>query len=274
MTEISQIPFTLGSGLSGSGGALTLDPSFLRSYLAGLQLSNDSTSPNTVLDISAGVCVDSTNAYFIKLGAFTKSTAGAWASGSGSNGMGTGLTVAADTWYHIFAILKGGAYDIYFDTSVTAANAPAGTVAFRRIGSIATDGNAHIVLFSQNGDEFLWSTPYSNYDGTPSSSPISFVVSVPTGVEVCARFRAFITSTSEATGVIFYSPDQAPMTFFTPAGNSSLVTNIQSGAMQVSGDFTVRTNTSQQITLASFETAYPNLALATYGWIDRRGRDN
>src|SRR6266851_5243904 len=48
---------------------------FLRSYLAGLIVSNDVGTPNTVLDISAGICADSTNQTYIKLGAFTNTTA-------------------------------------------------------------------------------------------------------------------------------------------------------------------------------------------------------
>jgi len=89
------------------GGCPPDDYMIPRSYLAGLILSNDGTSPNTVLDISAGQCVDSTNAFVINLAAFTKSTGGSWAAGSGSNGMGTGLTIANSTWYHVFAIIKG-----------------------------------------------------------------------------------------------------------------------------------------------------------------------
>jgi hypothetical protein len=70
--------FTLGNGIKNSTNVILADPSFYQSYLAGLQLSNDGTLPNAVIDISAGVCTDSTNATFIKLGAFTKNTGGTW----------------------------------------------------------------------------------------------------------------------------------------------------------------------------------------------------
>ena len=45
---------------------------YMRGFIGGLTLSNDSGSPNTVLDISAGDCMDSTNAVFIALSAFRK----------------------------------------------------------------------------------------------------------------------------------------------------------------------------------------------------------
>jgi hypothetical protein len=46
-------------------------------YLGGLVLSNDGTTPISVLDSEAGVATDSTNAQLIKIDAFAKSIAGA-----------------------------------------------------------------------------------------------------------------------------------------------------------------------------------------------------
>ena len=87
-----------GNGLTGgtiqNGGSAALNPAFMQSYLAGLQLSNDGTNPTTAIDVTAGVCVDSTNAFFIQLGAFIKNTTGTWTAGSSQAGMGVGLTVA------------------------------------------------------------------------------------------------------------------------------------------------------------------------------------
>ena len=75
----------------------TFMASYGRSLLAGLTLSNDSGTPNSVLDIAAGACADSTNAVPIIGTAFTKSTAGSWVAGTGNNGMGSGLSVAPST---------------------------------------------------------------------------------------------------------------------------------------------------------------------------------
>src|SRR3981081_2072606 len=55
--------------------------SVLRSYIAGITLSNDGGTPSSVLDVAAGHAADSGNAVMISIGAFTKSTAGAWTSG-------------------------------------------------------------------------------------------------------------------------------------------------------------------------------------------------
>src|SRR5205823_4026141 len=66
---------------SGGGGSGTV----VRGAIAGLTLSNDGTTPNSVLDIAAGQAADSTAAVYMTLAAFTKSTGGAWTSGTGNN---------------------------------------------------------------------------------------------------------------------------------------------------------------------------------------------
>jgi len=234
-----------------------------RSYLAGLTLSRSSA---TVLGIAAGEAMDSTNVLGIYLAAFTKSTAGAWAAGSGSNGMGNGLTIANSTWYHVFAILNAGLADVYFDTSVAAANKPTGTTHFRRIGSFRTDGSAQIIAFSQQGDEFIWSATVGDINQSVTTA-VSLTLTVPTGVVVWAKFRGMYSQTA-TNGVIFYPLDQATQAVGTPTGNVSL---IFVGNGIAAADFIMRTNTSAQI--GAVGVAANAVNVNTYGWIDRRGRD-
>ena len=134
-----------------------------------------------MLDIAVGYAADSTNAVMITGTAFTKSTAGSWAAGSGGNGMGTGLTIAASTWYHVFAIINAAAFDVYFDTSVTAANKPASTTAFRYIGSFRTDGSSHILAFTQYGQKFTWTSQILSLNTGTAASATLFTVSTPLG---------------------------------------------------------------------------------------------
>ena len=151
---------TAGQGIGITGTTNATISNIARSYLAGLTLSNDGTTPNSVLDIAAGQATDSTNAYAIGIGSFTKSTAGAWTSGSGNHGMGNGLTIAASTWYHVCLAYNGGTPDIWFDTSAACANAPSGVsnpTIFRRVGSFKTNASSQIIAFVQRGDDFHWS---------------------------------------------------------------------------------------------------------------------
>jgi hypothetical protein len=186
---------------------------------------------------------------------------------SGGNGMGSGLTVAISTWYHVFAIIKSGAADVYFDTSVTAANAPSGTTAFRRIGSFKTDASAHIVAFSQFGDEFLWSTMFADINSlsVTSTSALSSI-SVPPGAKVMACIRAnFTSSSASATAACtISSPDESDQ-------SSQSLWAINS-SVSVDATLDVRANTTSQIRVRGSATA-GILNVLTYGWIDRRGRD-
>jgi len=148
----------------------------------GCGLSNDGTAPNSVLDVAACQATDSTNAHYISGSAFTKSTAGAWASGTGSNGMGNGLTITASTWYHVFAIINSSNYDVYFDTSITAANKPSGTTYFRYIGSFKTDASSHILAFSQAGQYFYWTSAPTDLSSGAATTATLFTLSVPPGI--------------------------------------------------------------------------------------------
>ena len=157
-----------------------LSTNAVNGFISGYTLSNDATTPTTVLDVAAGYAADSANALMIAGTAFTKSTAGTWA--AGSHGMGTGLTIANATWYHVFAIVNSGAYDVYFDTSITAANAPAGTTSHRYIGSFLTNSSAQVVAFTQVGRYFFWNTEATDLSGGHSTSATAVTLSVPLGI--------------------------------------------------------------------------------------------
>lgn len=247
-----------------------------RSYLAGFGLSNDGVTPNTILDIAAGFCLDSTNATGIPGAAFTKSTGGSWAAGSGGNGMGNGLTIANTTWYHVFAIINAGAYDVYFDTSATAANKPASTTAFRRLGSVLTDSSAHIVAFIQIGDRFYWLTPVADVNATSTGTlAVTRTLTVPTGIIVFPIMNCVVTETSGASELVYLSAlsqtdvaassSNAQVAIF--AGGNSAQT-----AAEVSN---VATNTSAQIrSRAATGSSSTIFNINTVGWRESRGRDN
>lgn len=292
------LPNTFATMAAGNVAAADLDANFtyllnlinnlsgggLRDYLAGLNLSNDSTTPNSVLDVSPGVAADSTNAVLISLGSiFYCSTGGSWSAGAGTSGspvnkMGSGLTIADSTWYHVFAIINAGAADVYFDTSVTAANAPSGTTAFRRIGSFLTDSSAHILAFYQNGDDFYWGTPpAANVNATPPSTSATLAsLTVPPGVVVTALLNGICTvpSSQPAFAIYLSSPnvaDVAPSASGTPG--YTLAFELSNANGNAGGQARVPTNTSQQIRYRAVgASGTDNFLLFTIGWTDTRGR--
>jgi hypothetical protein len=251
-------------------------PTVLRSYIAGLALSNDGGTPNSVLDIAAGQAADSTNAVMISIGAFTKSTAGAWAANSGSNGMGNGLTIAASTWYHVILANNGGTPDIYFDTSATGANRPAGIsdTKVRRIGSFLTDGSAHIIAFTQVANEFYWSTPVADVNGvTPSTTNQTAVtMTIPLGVK--SRLIARVTASAVNVAYVFTGPDDANVAASATVGTAASLDLDGNVNGVIRFPITIYSNTSSQISYRASASGSGTFSISTLGWIDDRGSFN
>jgi hypothetical protein len=176
------------STFAGDGSALTnVVP---QNYLAGLTLSNDSGDTEHDVGIDAGICRNSTNASSIELSsAIVKRIDASWVAGTGNGGLASSLTLAANTTYHVFAIVVSGSADAGFDTSPTAANLVSdhSATAFRRIGSVLTDASANIRQFKQTQDSFLLDQPILTYTsvniGSTARTTIGFDVPVSVSVE-------------------------------------------------------------------------------------------
>jgi hypothetical protein len=121
----------------------------------GLTLSNDSGTPNTVLDIASGAAVDTTYVDMLILGSAYTKTTGAWAVGTGNGGLDTGA-VGAASWYSVWIIKRPdtGVTDILFSLSATAPTMPANYTLKRRIGWFKT-ASSNIVTFQQLGNRFF-----------------------------------------------------------------------------------------------------------------------
>lgn len=290
---------------TGTGGALTLAPNTQRelyydattvrwrpsgamggmrsgtlpaSYLTGFTLSNDSGTPNTVLDIATGSARDSTNTVDLVLGsAFTKTT-GAFAAGTGNGGLFSGA-VANNTWYHVFAIRRDSdnTVEVGFDTSVTAANKPAGWTYFRRIGSFKTaTGTTNILTFVQDGDYFRWLASIADVSAVnPGVAAVTRTLTVPTGVNVFALVNAGLAAnTGATTAAVLLSDLGANDEAATTSQQTAWATNAASTQAGGAGPVAIRTNTSAQIrSRLSFSDANVTLSITTIGWFDRRGRD-
>lgn len=233
----------------GQTGAAT-NISALPGYITGCMASNDATTPNSVLDISGCVATDSANAMTLNGAAITKSTAGAWAAGTGHNGMGSGLTVAASTWYHVCAAVISGAYDVFFDTAVACTHTPTGTTATRRIGSIKTDASSNIIGFVQYGQTNYWTTQVTDASSVATfTAPTLVALTVPPGLSVFP-----IVSIRTSIGASMWSG------LYSTATN-----NVGANGTPVFDQFA--TNTASQIYF-SFASTGSSFTAYTYGWRD------
>jgi hypothetical protein len=190
-------------------GNIPVTQSNLRGYLSGLALSNDGSSPTTVLDVAAGVCASDDSTMLMTLAAFTKST-GAWALGSGNGGLDTG-SVANNTWYHVFVIERTDTQvvDVLFSTSATSPTMPTNYTKKRRIGSFRTNASAQVIAFTQNGDEFLWAVPVADLStGSPGTSAVLRTMTIPSGTKVDWFGILYLVHSATASALVT-SPDQA-----------------------------------------------------------------
>lgn len=240
----------------------------VRSYLAGLGMSTPGSSAN--FTVQPGQATDDTAVASMSLAsAYTKNT-GAWSLGSGGGALDSG-SIANFTWYHVFLIQRvdTGATDLLLSLSPTSPTLPSPYTLKRRIGSLHTNGSAQWSSFTQTGNTFIWANTVADVNGiATTASRVPTVLTVPSGVVVEALFRAGINVTS-VTGILFTSlqeTDQAP----NPGGMADL--GGAAGAY-ANGSFSRLTNTSGQIGIRSSGTGAV-YSVETYGWIDRRGRDD
>lgn len=246
-------------------------------YIGGLTLSNDTDTDHDI-NVTAGECMDSTNAQLLVLGSeMTKQIDATWAAGDDAGGLFSG-TVTTDTWYHFFIIQKDsdGSIDAGFDTSVLAANIPSGYTKYRRVGSVLTNGSSNIDAFTQHGDEFLWNTPVSDsHQDNPGTSAQTVTLSTPGGVKTIALITFHISNTGGSTNIngIVTALDQADTapssTVFTVRSLNPATSDDQSA----NGNVQIRTNTSSQIrTRIDGTGTNVDVDVSTRGWIDTRGR--
>jgi hypothetical protein len=266
--------YLLTSDADGDASWAAASTGLPRSYLAGLALSNAADTDHDIT-IAVGKTRDTTDAYDLALASvMTKRIDASWAAGSTNGGMATG-TVGNTTWYHVHLIRKtaDGTIDAMFDTSLTAANIPAGYTGYRRVGSVLTDGSANIINFYQVGDDFFWLDPVLNINtANPGASAVSATMSLPLGVVVKGLLAVSLLD-SYSDNIIYISSLNV-----TDAAASatcmSVATMVNTGA-EVGSQVIAYTNTSSQIRYrTSYSAATTTIKISTLGWTDRRGRDD
>ena len=137
------------------------------------------------------------------------------AAGTDVGGLASGASLTADTWYHVFAIVSGGAADVIFDTSVTCANGVAnnGVTSYQYINSVLTDSSSNILAFF-NHYNFMWfDVPINDENqANPGSSPVPVTLSTPLGVEVIAEITAIAIQGASGMGNIIVASRQQSST--------------------------------------------------------------
>ena len=252
----------------------------LRSYLAGLGLSNDATTPNTKIDVAAGICADSTSAQMLALpsgGTLSCATVGA-------NGLDAG-SLANNTWYHVHVIGKtDGTTALLACTTANLGSItmPTGYTMKRRIGAFRTDSSAQIIPFIQDGDQFYWKTPRLDMSATNpgTASFLQIFASVPPGLAMHMIFNLvyMIGSAGWPSGMLPHISD--PGTVDMPPSPSSAPLTTTGSVNSAGGNgaptkLTMRTDNQARLRFrAATSNGSDTIYVAVLGWIDRRGRDD
>ena len=246
-----------------------------RGYLSGMGLSNDTDTDHDIL-VGVGVVRDAADAVNIELtSAITKQIDASWAAGDDAGGLSSSLTLSADTWYHVHAIIVSGSADIGFDTSVTAANLVTdhSATAYRRIGSVLTDSSSNIINFTQFQNEFIYDAQITNVNGSGlGTSRVLQTVSTPLGVETRAILGIVAVVASNNAGINF-TVTHPNVTDAAPAqgiANNAGENSSNLNGTWAAGTHIVRTNTSSQVAFrqGTSATNYIN----TNGYYDDRGQ--
>lgn len=124
-------------------------------YINGFLISNDATTPNTVLDVAAGQCRDQNNIIDIMLGNFlglgtgtVNASTSLNAAVNGINGLDTG-SLAASTMYAVYVIADSSNKNpngLILSANQTTPGLPFGYDSYRKIGYWATDASSHFLL--------------------------------------------------------------------------------------------------------------------------------
>ncbi|NKL14834.1 hypothetical protein GFL78_23365 [Rhizobium leguminosarum bv. viciae] len=228
------------------------DSAAVGDFVVGLTLSNNSGSPNTHIDFSAG-SARLGSSFVSNLSSITKRTNGIFAAGTGAGGLDTG-SVAANATYFAYALRKDDdlTFDIVLSTSATIAGVNTalltGSTIVKCIGVVLTDASSNIrpfVLYPR--DEYTFVTPARDaINAAISTTSTLLALTVPNGVKVKAKLRFEFTSTATTNAVLIHDPAQGILV----AGISGDGGNV--GAVQVASGFAVGTqdvwtNTSKQV---------------------------
>lgn len=238
-------------------------------FLFGLTLANNAADANNDIDVAVGRARnDADGANLVLASALTKRLDANWTAGTNQGGLDTG-SKANSTTYHVFLIAQAGGanVDVLFSATLASPTMPGGYTVKRRIGSIMTDGSGNIRPFKQVGDEFQLVTPVLDVNVASMTTARELrALTVPGGLSVAAMLRAY-SPVAGGQVIILSDPLEADTA---PSLSAAPMMTLNGAGQAFHG--VVRTDSNRQIATRS-NTAGTILRAATFGWIDRRGRD-
>ena len=228
-------------------------------YANGLKITNDATTPNSVIDIATGSILDSTGVYQLSVDSvLSPSTAS-----SGLNGLDTG-TVAASKVYAVYVVadpVTQQATGAIYSLSLTGPLMPFGYSAYALIGFVVTDASANILVGS-------WTAGNNSRRSFFFDAPIATAVTAGNATTYTAvSLAAFVPALQDIPVSIAYSftPGAASRTLnLTPGngvGNAVTITG-QVTSVVVSGNAQVLSKVTSAVPEIDYKVANSGDAVA------------
>ena len=239
----------------------TYVPIINASYLNanGFLITNNATTPNTKIDISAGLARDQTNTYDINLGNYLGANPGLTADTSttlnativGAGGIDTG-SLGASSVYYVYVILKNtyeASVIISLTGPATGPTMPYNYLTYRHIGYVVTDSSSHFLVGywqgTRNSRMFMYDAPIATAITAGSDTSYTDIA-----------LTAFVPAVQN-TPVWIYSA-------LTPAAASRQLfmqpVNGTGNAVIITGQVTSVVVSSNSLVLARLESSLPKIA--------------
>jgi hypothetical protein len=221
----------------------------------------NAANPTTAVDVAAfGVAAAAGGPAFIQSTSVLTKTTATWAAGSNHGGLAPGLTLAANTWYHIYAATINGLPDVFFDTTLPPTHLPTGLTTWRRLMAFKTDASKNIWPWQMVDRDVIWTSSHgTDYSGGAPQNLFA-LPSVPLGIRVIAHLSYIATNSASAcTGDLFDGDANT--------SNAGWSIWLNAGTWN-GGDYHARTNKLAQVN-GSFSTEpNSNSNLTVRGWRD------
>jgi len=230
-------------------------------HIWGFGLSNDASSPNTVVDVAAGMANDHSNTLMI-----TGSACKVNFATNGAGGLDTG-TVSSYSWWAVL-VINGTSGTSCLATRETAGNAispalPSGYTYYRYVGSVlAAAGTTYIVPFKQYGRRFYWASATMDLNTLGAATTTTAItLTVPPSINVFPILDVVRYKGAAASDCLTLS--SGPST-----GGSSTYVCAQVAVQWVSADISdLITDTSAHLQYGG-TTSTDAVVIQTGGWID------
>lgn len=202
----------------------------------------------------------------------TKGIDAAWAEGSGG-GFPSGLTLAADTWYRVFLIMKqDGTIDAGYDTNSDASALLADAtdyVYYKRIDWVLTDGSMQITpAINQPFRKKIWDTPNRlSFGGNSSTTEKLVTPNCPPNQTAIVKYTATADSGASNFGLLSATieTDSVPGLSI----NSAYALSDDANDRSINTVFVeVLTNASSEIRRRETVADSVSFNLSNYGYID------